>query len=46
MVSLENIRDVVNDPRFTYRQRVANLANLAENLLDAPPVRKQCQGAL
>ena len=46
MVSLENIRDVVNDPRFTYRQRVANLANLAENLLDAPPVRKQCADAL
>ena len=46
MTSLEDIRSVVNDPKFTYRQRVANLANLAENLLDAPPVRKQCTDAL
>ena len=46
MTSLEDIRSVVNDPKFTYRQRVANLANLAENLLDAPPVRKQCADAL
>ncbi len=46
MTSLEDIRSVVNDPKFTYRQRVANLANLAENLLDAPPVRKQCAEAL
>ena len=37
MTSLEDIRSVVNDPKFTYRQRVANLANLAENLLEAPP---------
>ena len=46
MTSLENIRDVINDPKFTYRQRVANLANLAENLLDPPAVRKQCTDAL
>ncbi len=46
MTSLENIRDVVNDPKFTYRQRVSNLAVLAENLLEAPPVRKQCTDAL
>ena len=46
MTSLENIRDMVTDPKYTYRQRVAGLANLAENLLDPPAVRKQCSDAL
>ena len=46
MTSLENIRSTVNDSKFTYRQRIAQLANLAENLLDPPPVRKQCTDAL
>ena len=46
MTSLENVRSTVNDSKFTYRQRIAQLANLAENLLDPPPVRKQCTDAL
>jgi len=46
MTSLENIREMVTDPKYTYRQRVAGLANLAENLLDQPAVRKQCSDAL
>jgi len=46
MTTLENIRDAVEDPKYTYRQRVAALANLAENLLDAPPVRSECSNAL
>ena len=46
MTSLENIRDMITDPKYTYRQRVAGLANLAENLLDPPAVRKQCSDAL
>ena len=46
MVSLEDIRDAINDPHFTYRQRVARLAMLAENLLEPPAVRKQCKDAL
>ncbi|TRZ56252.1 MAG: YjjI family glycine radical enzyme [Streptomycetaceae bacterium] len=46
MTSLEDIRATVTDPKYTYRQRVAGLANLAENLLDPPAVRKQCSDAL
>ena len=46
MTSLENIRETVENPKYTYRQRVTALANLAENLLDPPPVRKECQDAL
>lgn len=46
MTTLENIRETVEDPKYTYRQRVAALANLAENLLDPPPVRKECRDAL
>lgn len=46
MTSLENIRDLVTDSKFTYRQRVAGLAHLAENLLDPPAVRKECSDAL
>ena len=37
---------MVTKPKYTYRQRVAGLANLAENLLDPPAVRKQCRDAL
>ncbi len=46
MTSLQDIRAVVTDPKFTYRQRVSALAQLAENLLDPPAVRKQCSDAL
>lgn len=46
MTSLEDIRDVLTDPKYTYRQRIAGLANLAENLLEPPAVRKQCSDAL
>lgn len=46
MTSLEDIRSMVTNPKYTYRQRVAGLANLAENLLDPPAVRKQCSDAL
>ena len=46
MTSLEDIRSMVSNPKYTYRQRVAGLANLAENLLDPPAVRKQCSDAL
>ena len=46
MFSLENIRETVENPKYTYRQRVAALANLAENLLDPPPVRRECSQAL
>ena len=46
MTSLEDIRAMVTDQKYTYRQRVAGLANLAENLLDPPAVRKQCSDAL
>ena len=46
MFSLENIRETVENPKYTYRQRVAALASLAENLLDPPPVRRECSQAL
>ena len=46
MASLEKIRDMVNDPKYSYRQRVSGLAQLAENLLDPPAVRKECSDAL
>ena len=46
MTTLDGIRDVVTDPKYTYRQRVAALANLAENLLEAPVVSEECSKAL
>lgn len=46
MITLESIRETIENPKFTYRQRVAALANLAENLLDPPPVRNECRDAL
>jgi YjjI family glycine radical enzyme len=46
MTTLKDIRSALENPQFTYKQRVAVLANLAENLLDPPPVRKECQDAL
>lgn len=46
MTTLEEIRAALENPQFTYKQRVAALANLAENLLNPPPVRKECQDAL
>jgi YjjI family glycine radical enzyme len=46
MTSLEDIRSMITNPKYTYRQRVAGLANLAENLLEPPAVRKQCSDAL
>jgi YjjI family glycine radical enzyme len=44
--TLSDIRSVVVDPRYTYRQRVQFLAGLAENLLEPPPVSPECQSAL
>jgi YjjI family glycine radical enzyme len=46
MTTLRDIRSALENPQFTYKQRVAVLANLAENLLDPPPVRKECKDAL
>ena len=40
------VRDVVDDPRLTYRQRVHNLAVLAENALEPPKVSAACAQAL
>jgi YjjI family glycine radical enzyme len=40
------VRDVVDDPRLTYRQRMHNLAVLAENALEPPPVSERCAEAL
>lgn len=40
------VRDAVDDPRLTYRQRMHNLAILAENALDPPPVSAACAEAL
>lgn len=40
------VRDVVDDPRLTYRQRVHNLAVLAENALEPPKVSAGCAQAL
>ena len=37
---------MVTDPKYTYRQRVAGLANLAENFLESPAVGKECADAL
>ncbi|MBJ7357628.1 YjjI family glycine radical enzyme [Nocardioides sp.] len=39
-------RDVIDDPRLTYRQRMHNLAVLAENALEPPPVSDACAQAL
>lgn len=44
--TLTQIRSMVTDPKYTYRQRVAGLANLAENLLEPPAVSKECAEAL
>ena len=43
---LDDIRAMVTNPKYTYRQRVAGLANLAENLLDPPTVSDECTSAL
>ena len=40
------VRDVVDDPRLTYRQRMHNLAVVAENALEPPPVSEECAEAL
>jgi YjjI family glycine radical enzyme len=40
------VRVVVDDPRLTYRQRMHNLATLAENALEPPPVSEACAEAL
>lgn len=39
-------RDIVDDPRLTYRQRMHRLAVTAENSLDPPPVSAACAEAL
>jgi YjjI family glycine radical enzyme len=44
--TLNEIRETVTNPKFTYRQRVGALANLAENLLEAPKVSQECAVAL
>ena len=40
------VRRVIDDPSLTYRQRVQQLAGLAENALPAPPVSQACALAL
>lgn len=40
------VRRVVEDPALTYRQRVQQLAGLAENALEPPPVSDACANAL
>ena len=39
-------RDLIGDRTLTYHQRVARLANLAEESLEAPHVGQDCAGAL
>src|SRR3954470_14525105 len=39
-------RQVVDDPALTYRQRVQQLAGLAENALEPPAVSEACARAL
>src|SRR6266567_2883661 len=39
-------RHLVDDPALTYRQRVQQLAALAENALNPPPVSDVCAHAL
>jgi YjjI family glycine radical enzyme len=41
-----DVRRVLTDQRFTYRQKMMNLATLAENMLPAPSVSVACQEAL
>jgi YjjI family glycine radical enzyme len=40
------VRHVVDDPALTYRQRIQQLAGLAENALDPPAVSDACAQAL
>ena len=40
------VRAAVDDPAFTYRQRVQLLATLAENALDPPPLSPEAEEAL
>jgi YjjI family glycine radical enzyme len=40
------VRQVVDDPTLTYRQRVQALAGAAEEALDPPPVSEPCAAAL
>jgi YjjI family glycine radical enzyme len=44
--TLHDIRAVITDPKYTYRQRVQTLAGLAENLLEPPSVSEECASAL
>jgi YjjI family glycine radical enzyme len=44
--TLQDIRAAVTEPKYTYRQRVALLAGLAENLLEPPTVSDACAAAL
>jgi YjjI family glycine radical enzyme len=41
-----DVQRILTDQRFTYRQKVMNLATLAENMLPAPTVSPACQDAL
>ena len=40
------VRQVVDDPTLTYKQRVQRLAGLAEDALDPPVVSEECRQAL
>lgn len=44
--SAADVLDVIKEQKYTYKQKVAVLAGLAENLLDAPKVGVDCQRAL
>ncbi len=44
--SAADIRALIKNPNYTYKQRVAGLAGLAENLLEAPMVSPACSQAL
>ena len=44
--ALESIRETINSQTLTYKQKVQALAGLAENLLEAPRLSKECAEAL
>lgn len=41
----DDVLAAVRDPKYTYKQKVAVLAGLAENLIDAPAISAECQAA-
>lgn len=46
MTTLQQIRDVLTSRSHTYKQKVAGLAGLAENLLEYPHISPECLEAL